>query len=196
MRRGRGSRSEVVDEGVCGRRGPVIACRNIAGNRIHQASGNNVGDAQTGSDISGNRIADVLGRSSSRTGDRIAGYAVGASAGDQPSAERVVDLAGIDRPSKIIRAGLGSQRRGKDARSFVAGGHGDRTESGGRRLPQTFVVGKKVQLVFDDGAADRTPELVAVEGRLVGIIEIVPGVIGAVPVKLPGVAVDLIRPRL
>src|ERR1700679_3396829 len=95
---------------------------------------------------------------------------------------------------KKIPPGLGTQRSGKNARSFVLGGHGDRAESSGCRLPQTFVVGKKVQLVLDDGAADCAPELVSVEGRLGGIVEIVAGVIGAVPVKLPGGAVDLIRP--
>src|SRR5579872_6146356 len=69
VRRGRGCRSEVVDEGVGGRGRPVVAGCNFAGDRIHQASGNNVGDAQTGHDISGNRIADVLGSCSSWTGD-------------------------------------------------------------------------------------------------------------------------------
>src|ERR1700722_12589411 len=126
----------------------------------------------------------------------VSGYGIGASAGNQTCAERVINFAAIDRTPQIIRADLAPQQSGKDPRSFVGCGHCDRTESGGCGAARTFVGSEKVQLVLDDGPADCGSELVTVEGGLAAIVEIVAGIIVAIPVKLPGVAVDLICPGL
>ena len=58
-------------------------------------------------------------------------------------------------------------------------------------LPQSFVAGKKEQLVFFDRASGRATELMAAEGRLAYVEEIA-GVESAVPMEIECRAVQCV----
>src|ERR1700739_3265265 len=63
-----------------------------------------------------------------------------------------------------------------------------------RRLPVSFVVRKKECAVLQDRTADRSPELVTLEGWNAPQIEIVSGVERAIPQEFVRASVNLICP--
>src|ERR1019366_3748164 len=78
----------------------------------------------------------------------------------------------------------------------IIGKRGGRWGRGGLKLPHSFIIGKKEQLILLDGAADGASELRTTELRDHLGVEEVTRVEGAVADEVKRAAVKLIGPRL
>ena len=97
-------------------------------------------------------------------------------------------------PERKVRGRVrihGDIPRRKNARPRTAQ-HGNRSNA--LRLPDAFKICKEESAVFHQRTTDRSAKLVPLEGRNVAYIEVVLGVEFAVPQKLIGTAMNLIRP--